>query len=254
LTSDEKIGVNIKNAYVQVKDVIPRGDFLFGIIGTPTWAVSEPVYGYRSIEKTITDFRGLGGSTDLGVQMTGFADEGKRVGYNLTLGNGRGQRPEDNRYKKVYASLPLRPAPHVTVEPYADYEWVPGGADKATYKLFAGFEPGRGAIGVEVVDRVNHRTGARNTEPFGISLFGRYAAHEKATVFARYDRWQPDTRAADRIDGDLYIVGVDWTAAKGVHVMPNVEATQYRARGSAVAPAHHDVQARVTFFYIFAGP
>ena len=73
-------------------------------------------------------------------------------------------------------------------------------------------------------------------------------------AYARYDRWQPNTRAANRVDSDLYIAGLDWQPYKDVHVMPNVEATQYRARGTAVAPAHHDVQARLTFYYRFSKP
>ena len=36
--------------------------------------------------------------------------------------------------------------------------------------------------------------------------------------------------------------------------MPNVEATQYVAKGKGVAPAHHDLQARLTVFYKFVKP
>jgi hypothetical protein len=36
--------------------------------------------------------------------------------------------------------------------------------------------------------------------------------------------------------------------------MPNVMTTGYRARGTAVAPAHHDMQARITFYVRFAKP
>jgi len=39
-----------------------------------------------------------------------------------------------------------------------------------------------------------------------------------------------------------------------VHVMPNVELTQYHSRGTALAPAHHDLQARVTFYWRFSKP
>jgi hypothetical protein len=41
-------------------------------------------------------------------------------------------------------------------------------------------------------------------------------------------------RAANRVDSDLYIAGLDWEPLKDVHLMPNVEATQYHARGTAV--------------------
>src|SRR6187399_2801554 len=53
LTSDGKIGAFVKNAYLQAKSVLPRSDFFFGMINTPTWENSEEFWGYRSIEKTI---------------------------------------------------------------------------------------------------------------------------------------------------------------------------------------------------------
>lgn len=254
LTSGGKIGVYVKAAYVQVKDVVPRGNVIVGMTNTPTFENSDEFWGYRSIEKTIADFRGLASSSDLGVNLKGFVDDGHRIGYSAMLGNGTGQKPEDNRYKRAYFALPLRPLEDLRIEPYVDYEGGPGKADRVLYKLFVGYELRRAAIGAEIVDRVNHVTSGRNREPFGISAFGRVKASDKLAAFARYDRWQPDTRAANRIDSDLYIAGLDWEPFKDVHFMPNVEATGYRARGTAVAPPHHDLQARLTVYYRFSKP
>ena len=37
--------------------------------------------------------------------------------------------------------------------------------------------------------------------------------------------------------------------------MPNVEATQYLSKGNPKSfPAHHDLQARLTFYYRFSKP
>jgi hypothetical protein len=254
LTTDGKISVAVKAAYVQMKNAAMRGSFYFGVLGTPIWETSEDFWAYRSIEKTLGDFRGIGGSADLGIQAKGYADDGHKIGYNLMIGNGVGQKAENNRYKKVYFALPLRPNSDWTIEPYADYEWGARNADKATYKLFIGYDQKKFALGTELYDRINHRTTSRNQEPVGISVFGRYKASESVVPFARYDRYQPDTRAANRIDADLYIVGVDCTPYKDVHVMPNIETTQYRAKGTADAPPHHDMQARVTFYVKFAKP
>jgi hypothetical protein len=237
-----------------VKNMIPRGSFLVGVLGTPIWETSEAAWGYRSIEKTIADFRGLGSSADIGLQMKGYADDAHKIGYNLMVGNGLGQKPETNRYKKVYFGVPLRPNSDLTIEPYVDYEWAPGGSDKATYKLFVGYAMRRLSLGAEAVDRVNHSASGGNSEPFGLSFFGTYQARENVKLFARYDRFQPNTRAADRIDADLYIAGLDWSPYKDVFIMPNVMTTQYRARGTADAPPHHDMQARLTFYVKFSKP
>jgi len=254
LTSDGKLSIAVRNAYLQVKEILPRTLFQFGVLTTPIWENAEEFYGYRSVEKTITDFRGLGTSSDIGFMFKGFADGGHRIGFNAMLGNGLGNKPETNRYKKIYFGLPIKPNDDFRIEPYVDYEWGPGGADKATYKLFAGYEGRKMALGGEAVDRLQHVPGGTNKEPLGFSAFARYKAQEKVTLFARYDRWQPNTRVANRIDNDLYIGGVDWEPYKDIHVMPNVEAAQYRAQGNAVAPTTNEMQARITFYYKFAKP
>jgi hypothetical protein len=254
LTSGGKLGVFVKNAYLQAKNVIPRGNFFFGEITTPTFENSEEFWQYRSIEKTIVDFRGVAPSSDLGIEMKGFVDGGHKIGYSGMVGNGQGQKPETNRYKRLYLAVPILPIHDLRIEPYVDYEWGVAGADRAVYKVFAGYELKKGAIGAEFVDAVAHSRVAPSTEPRGLSVFARMMPTPTLGGFLRYDRWNPNKRADDRVDSDLIIGGLDWQPYKDVHVMPNVESEQYRAQGTAVAPAHHDTQARVTFYYRFSKP
>ncbi len=253
LTSDGKIGVSVKAAYLQARNAIPRGDLYMGLFDTPTWDLSEEFWEYRSIEKTLPDFRGLGSRADLGAQLKGFFDSEHRFGYAGMIGNGVGQRAETNRYKKFYACLPVHLG-DFRFEPYADYESAFGPQDKATYKIFAGYEFRPLALGVEAVDRVNHQPAGGNQEPQGVTVFVRGAASPTLAGFARFDFWRPDRRDANRVDAQLWIAGVDWQPLKDVHFMPNLEATQYDAHGTGVAPPHHDVQVRVTIFYKFVKP
>ena len=101
---------------------------------------------------------------------------------------------------------------------------------------------------------MNHLAGRPNQEPRAWSLFARGSFHPQLSGFARLDLWQPDKRAADRVDTQLWIAGLDWQPVKDVHVIPNVEATQYLARGAGRVPTHHDLQARITFYYLFSRP
>jgi hypothetical protein len=252
LTSDGKIGVAVRVAHLQVKEVYPRADMLVGVLTTPIWENPEDFWQYRSIEKTIADFRGLGSSADEGLELKGFADGDHRLGYTAMVGNGIGNKPEDNRYKKAMLAVPIHVG-DLRLEPFADYENGPSGTDRATYKGFAGYEFKKAAVGAEVVDRVNHRP-AGNQEPFGFSLFARATQTATLAGFVRFDLWQPDRRADNRVDSQLWIAGIDWQPFPDVHLMPNVEATQFDAKGTAVAPAHHDLQARVTFYYRFSRP
>ncbi len=253
-TSDGKIGVFVKAAYLQAKNVYPGGSFFVGMVPTPIFETTEELWGYRSLEKTMADFRGLSTAADLGAELKGSIDSGKKIQYAAMVGDGTGQKPENNRYKRLYFALPTRPNDLFLLEPYVDFEAGPNGEERVTYKGLAGIDHRRGTLGVEVVDRINHIPGAVTTEPFGISAFARGHLNTQLGWVLRYDRWQPNTRLANRIDSDLYIAGVDWEPFKDVHFIPNVEATQYRARGTAVAPSHHDVQARITVYYRWSKP
>jgi len=252
LTSDGKIGVNVKAAYLQAKSVYRRADVFVGMVTTPIWENSEDFWQYRSIEKTVADFRGLGSSADLGAEVKGAFDPDRRFGYYLMVGNGIGQKTEDNRYKKVYLGFPVKIG-DLRVEAYGDYEHVFGGLARATYKGFAGYEFRKAALGVEVVDRVNHRP-VGNQEPFGFSVFGRATPRPTLAGFARFDLWQPDRRADNRVDSQLWIAGLDWQPYRDVHVMPNIEATRFDAKGTSIAPTHNELQARITFYYRFSRP
>jgi hypothetical protein len=255
LSSSGKIGVFVKAAYLQAKDWIPRGNAFIGMATTPTFENSEEFWGYRAIEKTIVDFRGLSPASDLGVLLKGYLDGGHKIGYSGMLGTDTGQRPENNRQKRAYLSIPLRLIEDLRIEPYVDYEWIrtsAGERDRALYKLFAGYEFKRLALGGEVFKQVIHTP--VYTYPVGYSLFGRFAGTAKLHAYARYDKFQPDTNGANRVDQNLYIAGFDWEPYKDVHFMPNIESMQYDARGTASPPSHHDTQARITFYYRFSKP
>ena len=105
------------------------------------------------------------------------------------------------------------------------------------------------------MDRVNHWAAGPNREPRGVSVFARGAATSTVAAFARFDAWTPDRNLVDRVDSQLWIAGLDWQPFKDVHVMPNIEATQYIRKGNPKNfPSHHDLQARVTFYYRFSRP
>ena len=269
LTSGGKLGVFVKNAYLQVRSVIPRGDVLFGELSTPTFENSEAFWQYRSIEKTVADFWGVRSSSDLGAPAAGLA--GWRSPRGLQRHDRRRQRPEARERPLQDGSTWACRCAGATcaLEPYADYQAVRVNAgkaavsdtvvnnDQATYKVFAGYEFRRWALGVEALSRVSHQAGKPNQEPRALSVFVRGTFHPLLAGFARFDEWRPDQRAANRVDTRLWIAGLDWQPVKDVHVMPNVETMQYLRRGTATLPAnqsHHDLQARITLYYLFSRP
>jgi hypothetical protein len=258
LTSDGKLGVNVKAAYLQAKSIVPRGDGYFGMMTTPTFENPEEFWGYRALEKTIADFQGIASSADLGLEMKGFADAQHHIGYSAMVGNGVGQKTETNRYKRFYLALPLRLG-DLRVEPYADYEPVRtsavGNFDKNTWKVFAGYELRKVAVGMEALSYVKRQGAGKTQEPAGVSVYVRGTARPTVAGVARFDRWYSDLNNGNRIDNMLMIAGIDWQPYKDVHIMPNVEAKQYVSHGNPAAfPSHNELQGRVTFYYRFSRP
>jgi len=265
LTSGGKLGVFVKNAYLQAKSVVPRTDLFFGELTTPTFENSEAFWQYRSVEKTVVDFLGLRSSSDLGLEVKGFADANHHVGYVAMVGDGAGQKPENDRFKTWYLAVPVRLG-DLRLEPYVDYQPVRVNpnltalsdttaiADQATYKLFAGYEFKRAALGVEAFSRLNHGGAKPNVEMHGLSVFARGTIRPNLAAFARFDGIQTDKNKPNRVDLQLWIAGLDWKPIGDVHVMPNIEATQYPRVGTGAPPAHHDLQARITFYYLFSRP
>ena len=92
------------------------------------------------------------------------------------------------------------------------------------------------------------------TEQTGYSIFARGRLAAALNGFARWDYWDPNKRAANRVTSNLWIAGLDWIPVKDVHIEPNVEGDQYHGHGVGAAgtpPAWHSLQARLTVYVLF---
>lgn len=254
-------GVFVKTAYLEWKELVPQGSLLLGMVPTPTWSLlSEKVWGYRSIEKTITDFRGLGAASDIGVLLKGTLGGAGKVGYNVVVGNGRGQKPEDDKYKKYYAGVHAKPAENVIVEVYGDFEPAANDKNKTTVKGFAAYQTDRLAVGVEAVRQTQEKavtdtTGKKlDKGPMGIALFARapVPGTEKLSAFGRFDFFDPDTKDSDSgFKESFFVLGLDYAPVKNVHVMPNVWVNSYSDKSPSDRERDADVVGRITVFYVY---
>jgi len=96
--ADGKMSFFIKNFNLRVRDVWTGTDFVVGEMSTPGFALneggtnaptslSEATWGYRSIERTITDFH-KNNSYDVGVALQGTFDPAtKNFGYVFMIGD-----------------------------------------------------------------------------------------------------------------------------------------------------------------------
>ena len=110
--ADGKMSFFIKNFDLRWKNVWSGTDFIVGELSTPAFPLlSEKVWGYRSIERTIADFHKTN-SYDLGASLQGaFDPKNKNFGYDLMIANNTqasllsASNPNTGFYKAFYGDL-----------------------------------------------------------------------------------------------------------------------------------------------------
>ena len=85
--SNGNIGVFVKDAWLRWKNIFKGSDLYFGIQPTSAYEISEGIWSYRSLEKTIMDLRGIASSRVLGIALRGKLDDDGMFGYWLTIAN-----------------------------------------------------------------------------------------------------------------------------------------------------------------------
>lgn len=260
ILTSTRLGLFIKAANVEWK-AFDNMSFAVGIIPTPTWswALNEKSWNYRSIEKTIIDMRGVGNGSDLGIATRGKFDKAGNYGFAFMIGNGNGQKPEINKYKKYYGTFFAKPVTGLSLEVYGDYEPGAGEKNKTTLRGFAGYQYKKFSIGVEVFQQTQKNAGGTdiNAVPFGISSFvwgTLYVKKDKPVLnaFARFDMYDPDTKNDTLGYKENFItLGFDYMPIENVHFMPNVWVNSYSGKTSLLAERKADVVARMTFYYVY---
>ncbi|MGF7230527.1 hypothetical protein [Arachidicoccus sp.] len=283
--SDSKMAFYVKLANLRVKDLWKGTDLVLGQISTPGFAMSsEPLWGYRSIEKTQIDVRGTP-SYDLGAALQGkFDPKTGNFGYDLMVANGNGAKQESDNYKWLYSDIWGKFFDkHLYVNLYADYNQMsPINGLKHSRNMFKGFVAytiPTFTVGVEgYINNLKNDDQATeistgnvdvlSVKAKGISVFARGALiKNKLNFFARYDASNPN----DKIDNSKYskyvgntsgyndpntkdqfiTAGLDFTPDSKVHFMPNVWIDSHKNQGPVSKYNASDVVYRLTFYYIF---
>jgi len=257
-TTDESlISPFVKDAYVEWANLVRGHNVVIGLSSPPTWELSEGVWGYRSIEKAIMDFRQIRSSREMGVGLKGALDPENRFNHHLMIGNGKGYKgAEDDKYKLFMYSFWVVPTEGVTLQLYADYQRkkevvepsdttsVNVKVNDVVYKGFLAYEKPQFTVGAEGFQQAK-RDGIFDKKNLGISVFGSAIPVPGSTfkIFGRFDYWDPDTDVDDN-EESLIIGGVDFIPAGNVHIMPNVMIRTY-----AEEDKESDVTGRITFYY-----
>jgi len=215
----------LKYAFLKWKNIFKNSDLIVGQYSTASFATAngtEPLWGYRSIERTIMDMHNNDASSDLGFSLQGAAWTQRNakdslkptfIGYIAQVGNGNSAKPETDKFKKVRFNLYVSTMQQkLVVGAYGDYNHIKLNDGNrvnqeqatSTMKLYANFKTEWFKIGAEIFQQTNkngdiiskNADGAKDTAngvQQGVSLFlsGRIINH-KLNYFARIDMYNPD--------------------------------------------------------------
>ncbi|MGZ3750868.1 MAG: hypothetical protein ACXVB0_16825 [Mucilaginibacter sp.] len=299
---DGKMGFFIKNFNLRYRNIWNGTDFVIGEMSTPGFALNEPgtnaptslsekTWGYRSIEKTITDFHKTN-SYDVGAALQGTFDPStKNFGYVFMVGNNStssllgATNPNTGFYKIFYEDVWGKFFDqHLLIDIYADQvRTAPataaiGGQSHGIWKAFVAYTSKKVSVGVEAYTQ-KITNGVQNTVAkapedatvHGLSLWVKGAiVKDKIGFFARYDGYNPDTQfnTADSYTANtnfgsynptvketFYTAGLDFTPTKNVHFMPNLWVVNYKDQRDPATTGYvandHTMVYRLTFFYTF---
>lgn len=274
--------IYIKAINIQFKNIIPWATIIAGQQSTPTFTtLADKVWGYRSIEKSITDMRGISSSTDLGIGIFGKIGKAENIGYDVLIGNSNGAKLENNNFKKIYTSLyAYFIDKKLVVQGNFEHDRKashPYNKEITTFKAFAAYKASKTTIGVEAFKQLQTNNAAylqsalptadtlySDVASSGVSL---YLTHEltkdKLSIFARFDLYDPDTKF---INDTKYVkgyndtkesfatVGLDFCPYKNIHIMPNLWYNQYHSKlndAPGSLKSDYDLIARITLYFLF---
>src|SRR6476469_2367860 len=156
---NNKLSFYIKLANIRWKNIWKGTDLVVGQVATPAFPLlSESIWGYRSIERTVADIRRTA-SYDLGVTLQGKFDPKGNFGYDLMVGNGTSAKPENDKFKWFYGDVFAKFLDQKLVfDLYGDYErlnWAPNWHhSRNMVKGFVAYTTPAFTIGVEAF--INH--------------------------------------------------------------------------------------------------
>jgi len=241
--ADGKMAFYIKNFNLRTRDVWNGTDFVIGEMSTPGFALNEPgtnapttlseaTWGYRSIEKTITDFHS-NNSYDVGAALQGtFDPKTKNYGYVVMVGNNT-KATNVTVYNPNSALSPTNPQPntgffkifygdlwakflnqHLYVDLYADYAQTSSSIASTAvtsgtidplehnmFKVFVAYTVPKFTVGVEAYTQNlnnalidNTTKTADNATVHAASFWVRGVLTKGWNYFARFDTYNPDTK------------------------------------------------------------
>lgn len=257
-SSNSKMIPNVKDAYLKWHNETQQ--IFAGISSTPTFGLTEEVWGYRSVEKSPQDLFGYGSSRDFGIAAKGQLDGAGKLNYHFFFGNGNGNKAEINKGKKFMLALSYDLTKHVVAQVYGDYNVQPNDQDVYTVQGFAAYQSEKLNIGALFSHQEQKNVfGMQNYDKNLASIFTNFELSEKIKGYLRADHlfdYYLTGASNDYIpfaynaEPTFLVGGIDLRMDENVHLMPNIESIIYGEDTIGQTPTT-DLIPRLTLFYKF---
>nr|WP_166178304.1 hypothetical protein [Altererythrobacter segetis] len=216
------MGFYLKKAYLEAK-LNPALRFRLGSADMPWIPYVEGIYGYRHIEKLITDLDGFGTSADWGVHALGDI-AGGLISYQVSAVDGGGYRdPKFTQAVDVEGRVSLKyHGFNAAVGGYTgklgnDVQGAPAYRTASRFNAMLAYKDKVAGvpvtIGGEYFTASNWKVLAAAPEDRakGYSLFASVAPLAKWSAFGRYDWIKPNEKTAPLKQDDLWILGLQYS-------------------------------------------
>lgn len=269
-TSDGKVGVFVKDAYLSWKNIFDGSDLTFGIQPTLVIENADADWGHRFLEKTILDLRGIVSSRDLALSLKGKFDSEGTFKYWLMIGDGSGNKPETDKYKRFYAHLQYYPIKNLSITLYGDLKSKPSVDDPQnnstspstlsnndlTYALLLGYNvKDNFSVGAEVFlnttqNGIRSSSLVKDRNGMGLSIFGSYNFSQQVSAVGRFDYFDPNTNTDFNGDSrNWFIFSLNYKPIDKVTISPNIIVEAYESINGRSIDA--SITPRVTMYYTF---
>jgi hypothetical protein len=219
----------IKYCNFEWDNIFKGSNLTVGATTTPGFPVTEePLWGYRSLERTIMDMRGIVSSNDVGINLGGHlwsqkdasGKENACIGYNIMAANGTNAVPDNDgilstdfsNFHRYYGDVYARVmGDKLIFDLYSDYHVVVPGQNDFVWRGLVGYKDKNWNLSAEYFDEslsnqaTYTTTGSSTVETTGISHNGfsvegaltlmrdKNTNAPKFGLVARYDMYNPNS-------------------------------------------------------------
>jgi len=247
----------VKDAWFKYK--FSNQSLIIGISPTPTFQITEKIWGYRAVEKTPLDLQRMASSRDFGLALNGKFDKKGLFKYHIMFSNGSSNKQEIDKGKSGLLSLAFFPAKEFVFEIYGDYADHAGNTDWYTLQAFFGYKTKTIRTGIMYADQTRQSEDIEDKKMRVASIFIAGEVSKQISLFGRVDRNFDPNPQGDKIafipfdptaSNIFFVGGVDWHPVKQVKFIPNVEFVKYDENYEGVTPVS-DIIGRITFYWGF---